>query len=99
MSELIAKEYKRFEDTKHVNDNGGEYWLARELCATLDYTEWRNFSKVIDKARLACQNSGFDLDEHFVEVSKSVEMPSKPRTNKEKLGFVEVNKNKYIVSA
>ena len=87
MSEIEAKEYKQFEDIKHINDDGSEYWLARELCVTLDYTEWRNFSKMIDKARLACKNSGFDLDDHFVEVSKLVEMPSKPRTNKEKNRF------------
>ena len=96
MSELNAKEYKQFEDIKHVNADGGEYWIARELSVTLDYTEWRNFSKVIDKARLACKNSGFDIDDHFVEVNKMVEMPSKPRTNKEQIGFVEVNKTKSI---
>ena len=96
MSELNAKEYKQFEDMKRVNADGSEYWLARELSAALDYTEWRNFSKVIDKARLACKNSGVDIDDHFVEASKMVEMPSKPRTNKEEIGFVEVNKTKNI---
>ena len=39
----------------------------------LEYTQWRNFSKVIDKARIACQNSGYDIDDHFAEVSKIVE--------------------------
>jgi DNA-damage-inducible protein D len=57
MSELKAKEYNRFEDIKHVRDDGGEYWFARELSAELDYTQWRNFSKVLDKAKLACKNS------------------------------------------
>ena len=56
MSQLIAREYKRFEDIKHVRDDGSEYWLARELSIELDYAEWRNFSKVIDKARFACKN-------------------------------------------
>ncbi|MDR1061199.1 MAG: DNA damage-inducible protein D [Clostridiales bacterium] len=74
MSELNAKEYKRFEDIKHIRD-GGEYWLARELSAELDYAEWRNFSKVLDKAKLACKNSGFDIDDHFVEVNKTIQMP------------------------
>ena len=55
MGELKAKEYNKFEDIKHIRDGGGEYWLARELCVTLDYTEWRNFSKVLDKAKLACK--------------------------------------------
>ena len=76
VSELKAKEYKRFEDIKHINGDGGEFWLARELSNTLDYTEWRNFSKVIDKARLACKNSGFDIDDHFVEVDKMVDIGS-----------------------
>ncbi|MDR2546713.1 MAG: DNA damage-inducible protein D [Lachnospiraceae bacterium] len=76
MSELRAKEYKRFEDIKHIRDDGGEYWLARELSVELDYTEWRNFSKVLDKARLSCKNSGFDMEDHFVEVNKMVEIGS-----------------------
>ena len=70
MSRLNAKEYKRFEDIKRINANGSEYWFARELSTILDYTEWRNFSKVIDKARLACKNSVFDIKNHFVEVNK-----------------------------
>ncbi|MDR1603918.1 MAG: DNA damage-inducible protein D [Gracilibacteraceae bacterium] len=72
MSKLNAGEYRRFEDIKQADAAGGEYWLARELADTLDYTEWRNFSKVIDKAKLACRNSGFDCDDHFVEVNKMV---------------------------
>jgi DNA-damage-inducible protein D len=75
MSELNAKEYKRFEDIKHIRGDGGEYWFARELSAELDYTEWRNFSKVLDKAKLACNNSGFDIYDHFVEVNKTIQMP------------------------
>jgi len=76
MGELNAKEYKRFEDIKYINDDGGEYWLAREFSNELDYTEWRNFLKVLDKARLACKNSGFDMEDHFVEVNKMVEIGS-----------------------
>ena len=57
MSDLKAKEYKKFEDIKHIRDDGSEYWSARELADTLDYTQWRNFSKVIDRAMIACENS------------------------------------------
>lgn len=60
----------------------------------LEYTEWRNFSKVIDRAMLACKNAGFEVADHFVEVSKTVEMPIKPTKNKWNFGFVEVNKTK-----
>jgi DNA-damage-inducible protein D len=75
MGELKAKEYKRFEDIKHFRADGGEYWLARELSVELDYVQWRNFTKVLDKAKLACKNSGFDVDDHFAEVSKTISMP------------------------
>ncbi len=93
-NEIIASEYKSFEDIKHKRDDGSEFWLARELQKTLEYTEWRNFSKVIDRAMLACKNAGFEVVDHFVEVNKTVEMPIKPTKNKENFGFVEVNKTK-----
>ena len=73
MSELKAKEYKRFEDIKTVRSDGSEFWSARELAGVLDYTEWRNFSKVIDRAMIACQNSGHEIEDDFVEVNKIVE--------------------------
>lgn len=74
MADLKAKEYQRFEDIKHTTDEGIEFWYARELAPALEYAEWRNFSKVIDKAMLACQNSGFDTADHFVEVNKMIEI-------------------------
>jgi DNA-damage-inducible protein D len=58
MSNLNAKEFKRFEDIKTVRSDGSEFWSARELADVLDYTEWRDFSKVIDRAMIACKNSG-----------------------------------------
>jgi DNA-damage-inducible protein D len=73
MSELNTKEYKRFEDIKHIHDDGSEYWYARELALVLDYTQWRNFTKVIDKAMIACKNSGHDSVYDFAEVSKIVD--------------------------
>ncbi|MDR1159053.1 MAG: DNA damage-inducible protein D [Syntrophomonadaceae bacterium] len=73
MSELKAVEYKRFEDIKHVRDDGSEYWYARELALVLDYTQWRNFTKVIDKAMIACNNSGHDIVYDFADLSKIVE--------------------------
>jgi len=73
MGKLIAKEYKRFEDIKHIRDDGSEFWSARELSLVLDYTQWRNFTKVIDKAMIACKNSGHDVVYDFAEVSKIVD--------------------------
>ena len=66
-----------FEEIKHVNaKNGIEYWFARELQPLLDYTEWRNFVSVIEKAKEACENSDIKASEHFVNVNKSYKMPN-----------------------
>lgn len=62
-----------FESIRHVDENGEEFWYARELQVALEYTEWRNFSKVIDKAIVACENSNYIVSDHFVKVNKIVE--------------------------
>ena len=59
-----------FEDIKNVNEYGQEYWYARELSKVLEYSDWRNFLKVLNKAKEACENSGFNVDEQLVEVNK-----------------------------
>ena len=76
MSKLIAPEYKRFEDIKYTRPDGSEYWMARELASVLDYTKWENFSKVINRAMLACRNSGFEIVNHFPDVRKMVDIGS-----------------------
>lgn len=73
LSNLQAKEYKNFEEIKKIREDGTEYWHARELSEVLEYKQWRNFAKVIDRAKLACQNSGREIDDDFAEVSKIVE--------------------------
>jgi DNA-damage-inducible protein D len=65
-----------FENILHRNEYGEEYWLARELQKTLEYSEWRNFFKVIEKAKTACQNSKNAVELHFVDVNKMVDMGS-----------------------
>lgn len=62
-----------FENIKHIDENGQEYWLARELQEMLGYKEWRNFEKVIDKAKSACSNSENVEKYHFVDVNKMVQ--------------------------
>ncbi len=74
MADLKAKEYERFEDIKHITDEGVEFWYAREPGPVLDYAKWDNFRKVIDKAMLACKNSGFDVEDHFPEIGKMIEI-------------------------
>ncbi len=59
-----------FEDIKHINENGIEYWYARELQLVLNYKEWRKFENVINKAKESCKNSNINVFEHFVDVDK-----------------------------
>ncbi|MCB7039959.1 MULTISPECIES: DNA damage-inducible protein D [Eubacteriales] len=72
MSDLIASEYKCFEDIKRTRPDGSEYWCARELAPVLDYNKWENFHKVIKRAMIACENSGYDVVHDFPEVRKIV---------------------------
>ena len=59
-----------FEDIKHIDENGIEFWYARELQKVLDYKEWRKFENVIQKAIMACKNTGIIEAEHFVGADK-----------------------------
>lgn len=83
LSNLQAKEYKNFEGIKRVREDGTEYWYARQLSEVLQYKKWENFAKVLNRAKLACQNSGMDVDEHFPEVRKTIKMPKGVAKSKE----------------
>ena len=72
MSHLVATEYKCFEDIRRTRPDGSEYWCARELAPVLDYAKWENFAKVIKRAMIACENSGYDTAADFPEVRKIV---------------------------
>ena len=69
--------YNMFENIKHTDKYGCEYWYARELQTIWDYTEWRKFSAVIEKAIMACSNSDANDYDHFVGVDKMVGIGSK----------------------
>lgn len=71
-TELSIYGEKTFDSIKHYTEDGTEFWFARELQQVLEYTEWRNFCTVIDRAKVACQNSGVDSADHFVDVNKMV---------------------------
>lgn len=75
-NEIARYSEETFESIKHVNAYGNEFWYARELQSILEYTEWRNFQKLIEKAQTACENSGIAVDECFVEVNKTSPMPN-----------------------
>ena len=57
-------------DIKHIDENGVEFWYARELMPILQYSNWQNFEKIIDKAKISCENSGISVFEHFIDVNK-----------------------------
>ena len=66
----LDKNNKSLEEIKHIDENGVEFWYARELQVVLDYKEWRKFENVIYKAKQACENSSISVFEHFVDVDK-----------------------------
>ncbi len=73
--EMVEYSEQTFENIKHYTEDGQEFWYARDLQRVLEYTEWRNFSTVIEKAKIACQNSGQVVEECFVDVNKTSPMP------------------------
>ena len=87
MNEIKEYTEKVFENIKHIDENGYEYWLARELQNILCYQQWRRFENVINKSKLACKNSNINIDDHFANVGKMVEIGSntKRKTNDYKL--------------
>ena len=67
----IVRLHKSFEDCAHHED-GVEFWLARELQELLGYAKWENFEQVIARAKIACTNSGYDVQDHFPDVGKMI---------------------------
>ncbi len=63
-----------FERIKHTNEAGAEFWESRDLAEVLEYAQYRNFEAVIEKARVACFNSGHRIEDHFADVSKMIEI-------------------------
>ena len=74
MNKIKKYNQSTFEDIKHVDENGIEFWYARELQKVLDYTEWRKFENVINKAKKACKNSNLTIADHFVGADKMIDL-------------------------
>jgi len=73
-TELIITLQKSFEEYAH-KEEGIEFWYARDLQKLLDYDEWRNFLNAIEKAKISCKNSGQKIEDHFVDINKTIDMP------------------------
>ena len=74
MNKIIKYEEKTFEDIKHLDEHGNEYWEARELQMVLKYIKWDKFLNVIYKAKIACENSKYVVEEHFLQVGKMIKI-------------------------
>lgn len=72
----IDKNNQTFEEIKHIDENGIEFWYARELQSVLSYKEWRKFQNVINKAKESCRNSNINIYDHFVDADKMVQIGS-----------------------
>ncbi|SEP71021.1 DNA-damage-inducible protein D [Treponema bryantii] len=72
-----------FDNIKHVNEYGQEFWYARELQPVLEYSQWRYLKEAIERAKTACYNSGQNVADHFAEVRKMVDIGSNAKRSVE----------------
>ena len=77
MNEIKEYTTKLFEDIKHIDEFGNEYWLARELKNVLGYNQWRSINDLIERAKVACKESKYNVDDHFALYRKMVGIGSK----------------------
>jgi DNA-damage-inducible protein D len=90
--ELEKWQSKKFEDIKHLDEYGNEYWLARELQNVLGYAKWQRFCDAIDRARLSCKLNEQDPDYHFVETIKTTEIGGRTKKIQGKLELTDAGK-------
>ena len=74
MNEIKKYTNKIFESIKHVDENGNEYWLARELQNILEYHQWRSINDLIERAKTACKESRYNIDDHFAVQRKMINL-------------------------
>lgn len=82
-NEILKQTENTFESIKHIDENGIEFWYARELMVALEYKDWRYFDAVINKSKIACENSNIPISDHFVVDNKMVETGVAPRPVKD----------------
>ncbi len=73
---ITHQHHDTFEGICQLDEDGNEFWSSRDLVALLEYQDWRNFLQVVDKARIACEQSGRPVEDHFGEVNKMVPIGS-----------------------
>lgn len=70
--EVVKKLHKDFNDYAQKTEDGLEFWFARDLQGLLGYDQWKNFQKVIEKAKIACKNTGLIVEDQFADVGKMI---------------------------
>lgn len=90
IEKVVNNKQNIFEDIKHLDSSGKEYWEARELQVALEYAKWQKFLNVINKAIIACKNSGLNPDEQLIQVGKLSE-----RANNTKVQIVDYRLTRY----
>ena len=81
MNEISKYNEIIFENIKHINKYGTEYWYARELQSVLGYKRWDRFCNVLDNAKNACENSKAVVSDHFIEANKIIELANGANRN------------------
>lgn len=76
MADIQKYSERTFESIKHINEYGQEFWYARELQVALEYSQWRRFEEAIERAKIACEQSGNPVADHFANVGKMVKLGS-----------------------
>ena len=72
--EVTAYSQQTFESIKHIDENGAEFWFARELQIALEYAQWRRFQESVERAKTACEASGLNVMDHFADVGKMIDL-------------------------
>jgi DNA-damage-inducible protein D len=75
-NDIVQQHHETFEGIRHFDENGNEYWLARQLSKVLEYSEYRHFLPVIEKAKDACSNSKNQVADHFEDILEMVDIGS-----------------------
>lgn len=73
---MTQQHHATFEEARQIDEAGNEFWSARDIAPLLEYQDWRNFMQVVDKARLACEQSGRPVTDHFGDATKMVSIGS-----------------------
>ena len=93
---MIMNYKKRFDEIRY-EENGIEFWYARELMHLLDYSKWQNFENVLSKAKVACANNGIIVEDHFADTSKMVTLGS--GANREVEDYMLTRYACYLISS